>query len=74
MFEKLQQLYNEISGREDIKLNPQMKLKDLELSSLGLVQLICAIEDEFDIEISNKDLKNFKSVKNVVDYLEKLMG
>ncbi|MBR2953520.1 MAG: acyl carrier protein [Clostridia bacterium] len=74
MFEKLQELYNGISGREDIKLDPQMKLKDLELSSLGLVQLICAIEDEFDIEISNKDLKSFKSVKNVVDYLEKLMG
>lgn len=74
MFDKLQELYNDVSGREDIKLDPQMKLKDLELSSLGLVQLICAIEDEFDIEISNKDLKSFKSVKNVVDYLEKLLG
>ncbi|MBQ4571887.1 MAG: acyl carrier protein [Clostridia bacterium] len=74
MFEKLQELYNGISGREDIKLDPQMKLKDLELSSLGLVQLICAIEDEFDIEISNKDLKSFKSVKNVVDYLKKIIG
>lgn len=73
MFDKLQGLYNEVSGREDIKLDPQMKLKDLELSSLGLVQLICAIEDEFDIEISNKDLKSFKSVKNVVDYLEKII-
>lgn len=74
MFDKLQELYNEVSGREDIKLDPQMKLKDLELSSLGLVQLICAMEDEFDIEISNKDLKSFKSVKNVVDYLEKIIG
>lgn len=74
MFEKLQEIYNGISGREDIKLDPQMKLKDLELSSLGLVQLICAIEDEFDIEISNKDLKSFKSVKNVVDYLKRIIG
>ena len=74
MFDKLQELYNEVSGREDIKLDPQTKLKDLELSSLGLVQLICAMEDEFDIEISNKDLKSFKSVKNVVDYLEKIIG
>lgn len=74
MFDKLQELYNDISGRTDIKLDPQMKLKDLELSSLGLVQLICSIEDEFDIEISNKDLKSFKSVKNVVDYLEKIIG
>lgn len=71
MFNQLQELYNDIAGRTDLVLSPQMKLKELELSSLGLVQLICAIEDEFDIEISNADLKSFKTVKNVVDYLEK---
>lgn len=74
MFDKLQEIYNDVSGRTDIELNLQMKLKDLELSSLGLVQLICAIEDEFDIEISNADLKSFKTVKNVVDYLEKVIN
>lgn len=74
MFDKLQEIYNDVSGRTDIELNLQMKLKDLELSSLGLVQLICAIEDEFDIEISNADLKSFKTVKNVVDYLEKIVN
>ncbi len=74
MFEKLQELYRAIVGCPDINVDPQMKLKDLELSSLGLVQLVCLIEDEFDIEVSNSELKNFKYVKDIVEYLEKKLG
>lgn len=71
MLEQLQKIYNDVSGREDLKLSPRQKLKDLELSSLGLIQLICQIEDTMDVEISNQELKSFKTVKNVVDCLSK---
>ena len=74
MLTELQKLFNDVVGREDIELTPKMKLKDMPLSSLGLVQLICAIEDEYDIEISNADMKSFKNVKDVVEYLEKTVG
>ncbi|MBQ6600349.1 MAG: acyl carrier protein [Clostridia bacterium] len=73
MLTELQKLFNDVVGREDIELTPKTKLKDLPLSSLGLVQLICAIEDEYDIEVSNADMKSFKTVKNVVEYLEKVV-
>lgn len=73
MLTELQKLFNDVVGREDIELTPKMKLKDMPLSSLGLVQLICAIEDEYDIEISNADMKKFKTVKDVVEYLEKVL-
>ena len=71
MLEQLQELFNEVAGRTDLTLTPQMRLEQLDLSSLGLIQLICAIEDEFDLEISNTELRSFKTVKNVVDYLDK---
>ena len=74
MLTELQKLFNEVVGREDIELTLKTKLKDLPLSSLGLVQLICAIEDEYDIEISNADMKKFKTVKDVVEYLEKVVN
>lgn len=74
MLEQLQKIYNEITGTEDLVLSPKMKLTDLRLSSLGLIQLICAIEDEYDIEVLNSDMKSFKTVKNVVEYLEKKIG
>ena len=74
MLTELQKLFNEVVGREDIELTLKTKLKDLPLSSLGLVKLICAIEDEYDIEISNADMKKFKTVKDVVEYLEKVVN
>lgn len=73
MLTELQRLFNDVVGREDIALTPKTKLKELPLSSLGLVQLICAMEDEYDIEISNTDMKKFKTVKDVVEYLEKVV-
>lgn len=73
MLTELQKLFNDVVGREDIELTQKTKMKDLPLSSLGLVQLICAIEDEYDIEISNADMKKFKTVKDVVEYLEKVL-
>ena len=74
MLTELQKLFNDVVGREDIELTLKTKMKDLPLSSLGLVQLICAMEDEYDIEISNVDMKKFKSVKDVVEYLEKVVS
>ena len=73
MLTELQKLFNDVVGREDIELTLKTKLKDLPLSSLGLVQLICAMEDEYDIEISNADMKKFKTVKDVVEYLERVV-
>ena len=73
MLAELQKLFNDVVGREDIDLTLKTKMKDLPLSSLGLVQLICAMEDEYDIEISNADMKKFKTVKDVVEYLEKVV-
>ncbi|MBQ1996511.1 MAG: acyl carrier protein [Clostridia bacterium] len=74
MLTELQKLFNGVVGREDIELTLKTKMNDLPLSSLGLVQLICAMEDEYDIEISNVDMKKFKSVKDVVEYLEKVVS
>ena len=72
MFETLKTIYYETTGNYDLDLTPAMLLdKDLRLSSYGKIQLICAIEDYFDIEIPNKSLKRFKAVNDIVKYLEK---
>lgn len=71
MLEKLQEMYNSITGTDSFEINLKTKIKDLQLSSLALIQLICEIEDTFDIEISNKELQNFITVGNIVTVLEK---
>lgn len=70
MLDQLQKIYNEVVGREDLILSPSDKLSDLGLSSLGLIQLICEIEDRFDIEISNRELAKLKTTKDVLKCLE----
>lgn len=43
--------------------------KDLNADSLDVIELSMLIEEEFDIEISDKDLKCFKTVQSIVNYL-----
>ncbi|MBR5825894.1 MAG: acyl carrier protein [Clostridia bacterium] len=72
MLERLQELFKDITGKEiEITPNTKLKNKDLAISSYSLIQLICAIEDEFDIEIPNSQIKKFKTVKDVISFIEK---
>ena len=53
------------------EVNPDSKLiEDLGADSLGIVELIMAMEEEFDIEIPDEDAEKLATVKNVQDYLE----
>lgn len=71
MLEKLQDIYNQVAGREDFVLMPKTKITEMGLSSLGLIHLICQIEDTYDIEIENQEMIRFKTVKDVLRCLEK---
>lgn len=43
---------------------------DLGLSSYDVVSLVADFEDEFDIEIPDKDLRIFQTVKDIILYIE----
>ena len=45
-------------------------LTDLGLNSFELVELVCVIEDEFDIEIPDKKIKTLITVKDVINFIE----
>jgi len=44
---------------------------DLDTDSLGIVELIMAFEEEFDVEIPDKDAEKMKTVGDVIKYLDK---
>ena len=74
MLEKLEKIFCEVTGVADIELTEKTKIKKIaNVSSLTMVQLICAIEDEFDIEIPNSQIKKFKTVKDVISFIESEM-
>ncbi|BDA39365.1 acyl carrier protein [Candidatus Atelocyanobacterium thalassae] len=47
---------------------------DLSADSLDTVELVMALEDEFDIEIPDDDAENISTVKAAVDYIEQAKG
>jgi len=49
-------------------------IEDLGADSLDQVELIMALEDEFNIEISDEDAFTIKTVNDCIDYVTKRMG
>ena len=43
--------------------------EDLEIDSLGIVEVVMAFEDEFDIEIDDEELSDVKTVGEAVNLL-----
>ena len=71
IIEKLQVLLRSVLGSDDIVLTTKTKFQDLGISSFGMVQLVCEIEDEFDVEIPNSTIKSINSVPAAVKFLKK---
>lgn len=72
MIKKLEKLVKNYTHNDDLVITEDtVFFMDLGLDSFDLVQIICEIEDEFDVEIPDKVLKNFNTVGDVVKYLEK---
>ena len=47
---------------------------DLGADSLDQVELIMAMEEEFDLSIPDEDAENIASVQNAIDYVQKALG
>jgi len=73
MFERVKSIIVENLGVNEEEVNINSKLaEDLGADSLDAVELIMAIEDEFDISIKDEDANNMRSVQDILDYLNKL--
>lgn len=44
-------------------------INDLGISSVGLIYLMVAIEENFDIDMSDATFDSFETVQDVVDYI-----
>jgi len=71
-FERIKEIIIEQLGLdEDTEITMETSLMgDLEADSLDAVEVIMAIEDEFDIEIPDEDAENFKNIGDIVRYVE----
>ena len=74
-FEKIKGIIIEQLSIEDSAITMETSLmKDLEADSLDAVEIMMAIEDEFDIEIPDEDAEKFTCVGDIVRYVDERLG
>jgi len=49
-------------------------IEDLGADSLDTVELVMALEEEFDIEIPDEDAEKMTTVQSAIEYLEQKVG
>ncbi|MPN19216.1 Acyl carrier protein [bioreactor metagenome] len=70
-FEKIKKLIKEQFGIETDKITMESNfVSDLNADSLDIVELIMAIEEEFDITIEDEDIEKITTVGDVVNYIK----
>ena len=72
MFEKIKEIIAEQLGIDDadtITLETSL-IEDLEADSLGAVEVIMALEDEFGIEIPDEEAENFKTIGDICKFID----
>ncbi len=71
MFEKVQSVVAEELGveKDDVTMEASI-LDDLGADSLDVVELIMALEEEFNIEVSDDKAQSMKTIKDVIEYIE----
>jgi acyl carrier protein len=55
---------------DDIKLESSF-IDDLGADSLGLVELVLAFEEAFEIDIPDEDTEQIRRVQDAIDYISK---
>ncbi|HXN91408.1 MAG TPA: acyl carrier protein [Candidatus Sulfotelmatobacter sp.] len=70
-FKELQDLSAEILGidPDQVQMDKSFQ-RDLAADSLDLVELIAAIEDKYDVELSEEELANMKTIADLWKFLE----
>lgn len=69
MLEKIISILSEHTTATEIHAGSSLA-QDLDLSSFDIMEIIVAFEDEFHIEISDRDIRKFITVQDIQTYLE----
>jgi acyl carrier protein len=68
--DKVKKIIAEKLGVDPSEVVPEASfVDDLGADSLDLVELIMSMEEAFDVEISDDDAENLKTVQDAIDYI-----
>ena len=70
VLEKIRDLSAEQFSVPKEEITEETTFKELEADSLDLVELIMAIEEEFDLQVADEDVEGIATVGDVVEYVK----
>ena len=70
LFKFIQDTIEQITGKKGLVMDTDF-VKDLGLNSFDIMNVVCAFEEHFDIEIPNRDVWQLRQVKDVIAYMIK---
>jgi acyl carrier protein len=66
----LSEIIDEIAGVPADEVTPEKTfVDDLDIDSLSMVEIAVAAQDKFGVEIPDDQLKDLKTVQDVIDYV-----
>lgn len=69
IFNKVRSIVAEQLGVEEEEITLETSFEDLNADSLDIVELIMALEEEFDIEIPDEDAEKLTTIRAAVEYI-----
>jgi len=68
----LAEIVDEIAGVPTDEVTPDKNfVEDLDIDSLSMVEIAVAAQDKFGVEIPDEQLKDLKTVQDVVNFVSK---
>lgn len=69
---KVKQIIKEQLDVEEADIKPESSfIDDLGADSLGLVEMVLAFEEAFEIDIPDEDTEQIRTVQDAIDYIQK---
>lgn len=72
VFERVKEIIAEqLDVSEEVEITPETSMmKDLDADSLDAVEIMMELEDEFEIEIPDEEAEQFKTIGDIVRFVE----
>lgn len=71
VFDRVKKIIVEQLGVEEDEVTPEASfVEDLGADSLDVMELVMALEEEFDMQISDEDAEKIRTVGDAVNYIQ----
>ncbi|NLO97151.1 MAG: acyl carrier protein [Peptococcaceae bacterium] len=70
IYERVKNIIVEQLGVDEDEITPTTTFQSLNADSLDIVELIMALEEEFNIDIADEEVENIQTVNDIVNYIK----